>query len=229
MTPTTTRPQLQRASPTRAGVFITLEGGEGAGKSLQTEALAGLCKKHGQSVVRTREPGGTPLGERLRDIVLGLSSGGAGPPLDPLTETLLFIAARAELVSSVIAPALHRGDVVVCDRFADSTRAYQGSGRELSLELIDRLNAEVTAGVCPDLTVLLDVPVEEGLARTGAAGAADRFGREGQAFHERVRRGYQALAAREPERWLVVDATRPPNAVTEAIWRRLAPLLQTSR
>ena len=228
MTPTTTRPQLQRASPTRAGVFITLEGGEGAGKSLQTEALAGLCKKHGQSVVRTREPGGTPLGERLRDVVLGLSSGGASPHLAPLTETLLFIAARAELVSGVIAPALDRGDVVVCDRFADSTRAYQGFGRELSLELIDQLNGAVTEGVCPDLTALIDLPVEDGLARTGAAGVADRFGSEGQAFHERVRQGYLSLAEREPGRWLVVNATQSQESVTQEIWRRIETLLQRS-
>ena len=228
MTPTTPRPDTQQASPPRAGLFITLEGGEGAGKSLQAEALAGLVKKQGMTVVRTREPGGTPLGERLRDIALGLSSGGAGPHLDPLTETLLFIAARAELVSSVIAPALQRGDVVVCDRFADSTRAYQGFGRELSLELIDQLNGAVVEGVCPELTVLLDLSVEEGLARTGAAGMADRFGREDRAFHERVRRGYQALAAREPGRWLVVDARQSPGAVTEAIWQRLEPLLQRS-
>ena len=216
---------MAATSPQRTGLLITLEGGEGAGKSLQAEKLARRLEERGLTVVRTREPGGTPLGDRLRDIVLGLASGDDSPPLDPLAETLLFIAARAELVSSVIAPALERGDVVVCDRFADSTRAYQGFARELGVDLIDQLNTVATKGVCPDLTALLNLPAEEGLARTGAAGQADRFGREELAFHERVRQGYLSLAEREPERWLVVDATQPPDAVTEAIWRRLEPLL----
>lgn len=207
------------------GLFITLEGGEGAGKSLQAEALTQRLEAHGRTVVSTREPGGTPLGERLRDIVLGLAEDDAGGALDPLSEALLFMAARAQLVTSVIAPALERGAVVVCDRFADSTRAYQAFGRGLDLAVIDQLNAVATRGCSPDLTVLLDLPVEEGLTRTGAAGQADRFGREKHDFHERVRQGYRSLAAKEPERWLVVDATQPPAAVTDAIWRRLEPLL----
>ena len=206
------------------GLFITLEGGEGAGKSTQTAALSERLEATGVRVVRTREPGGTPLGERLRDIALDRSSGGE-IALDCLTETLLFVAARAELVASVIAPALEASAIVVCDRFSDSTLAYQGFGRGVDLETIERLNADAARGLRPDVTVLLDLPVKEGLSRTGAAGQADRFGREEAAFHERVREGYRTLAGREPERWLVVDASQPPDAVTEQIWRRVEPLL----
>jgi dTMP kinase len=223
-----TSPRPPRASEERGGLFITLEGGEGAGKSVQVEALARRLEAKGLTVVRAREPGGTPLGERIRDIVLDLTSGGASLPLDPLAETLLFVAARVELVASVIAPALGRGEIVVCDRFADSTLAYQGFGRGVEQEVIEQLNAIATRGLRPDLTALLDLPVAEGLARTGTAGTADRFGREEHAFHERVRQGYQSLAAREPTRWLVVDARQPPDAVTEEIWRRVERLLKRS-
>ena len=202
-------------------LFITLEGGEGAGKSLQQEALARRVQARGRSVVCTREPGGTPLGERLREVLLDL--GERSVTLDPLSETLLFMAARAELVAGVIAPALERGAVVLCDRFADSTRAYQGFGRGVGPDAIDQLNAVATRGLRPDLTVLLDLPPAEGLAR--ASGTADRFGREDEAFHGRVRDGYLTLAAREPQRWLVVDATQTPEAVLDAIWQRVEPLL----
>lgn len=224
-----TRPRSPPA-PARggAGLFITLEGGEGSGKSVQVEALARRLEAKGLAVVCTREPGGTPLGERLRDIVLDLSPGGAGLPLDPLTESLLFIAARAELVADVIAPALARGESVVCDRFADSTLAYQGFGRGVDLEVIEQVNAVATRGLRPDLTALLDLVVAEGLERSGAAGKSDRFEREEHAFHERVRSGYRSLAAREPERWLVVDASQPPEVVTEEIWRRVEGLLRRS-
>jgi dTMP kinase len=211
----------------RRGLFITLEGGEGAGKSTQAAALTERLEAEGVHVVRTREPGGTPLGERLRDIALDLSSGG-DMALDPLTETLLFVAARAELVASVISPALEAGAIVVCDRFSDSTLAYQGFGRGVNLETIERLNTDAARGLRPDVTVLLDLPVKEGLSRTGAAGQADRFGREEEVFHERVRKGYRTLAGREPERWLVVDASQPPDAVTEQIWQRVEPLLKRS-
>ncbi len=220
MTLTTTLPRPVQLDEERAGLFMTLEGGEGAGKSLQLEALACRLETRGLSVVRTREPGGTPLGERLREILLELSS-----PLDAMTETLLFAAARAELVASVIAPALARDEIVLCDRFADSTMAYQGYGRGVELAAIERLNDIATKGLRPDLTVLLDLPVEEGLARTGAAGRSDRFGSEDEAFHERVRAGYRALATDEPDRWLIVDGTEPVDMVTDAIWRRLEPLL----
>ncbi len=206
-------------------LFITLEGGEGAGKSYQQEALAQRIKQRGLVATCTREPGGTPLGERLREILLDLSQHNVA--LHPLSETLLFMAGRAELVASVIAPALERGEIVICDRFADSTRAYQGFGRGIDLDAIEQLNALATRGLRPDLTVLLDLPPAEGLAR--ASDAADRFGRENVSFHERVRAGYRTLAAQEPARWLVVDATQPPEAVLDAVWRRVEQLLRSRR
>ena len=209
------------------GLFVTLEGGEGAGKSVQVSALARCLESSGRTVRYTREPGGTALGERLRDIALGLASDGEGPELDPLSETLLFIAARAELVATVIAPALSRGEIVVCDRFADSTLAYQGFGRGIALDTIERLNEVATGGLQPRLTVLLDLPAADGLARAGVGGG-DRFERETLDFHERVRAGYRTLAEREPERWLVIDASQPSETVTEQIWRRLEPMLQPS-
>lgn len=206
------------------GLFITLEGGEGAGKSLQLDALARELERAGRHVVCTREPGGTPLGERLREVLLDLSS--HGPlALDALSETLLFVAARAELVAQVIAPALNLADIVLCDRFADSTRAYQGYGRGVDLTIIEQVNAAATRGLVPDLTVLLDLPPATGLERTGADGQSDRFGREELSFHERVRDGYRKLAAAEPERWLVVDATHSVTQITQAICARLEPLL----
>lgn len=213
-------------APSR-GLFITLEGGEGTGKSTTAETLTQRLEERGLTVVRTREPGGTGLSERLRAIALDLS--GASVALDPLAETLLFIAARAQLVAEVIAPALERGDTVVCDRFADSTLAYQGYGRGVALETIEQLNTVATRGLRPDLTVLLDLPVETGLARTGAQGTADRFGREERAFHERVRAGYRELAAREPARWLTVDASLPAAAVTEVIGTRVEALRARTR
>ena len=212
---------MSSASGHTRGLFITLEGGEGAGKSLQAEALARRLEATGRVVTRTREPGGTPLGERLRAILLDLSSSHSA--IEPLTEALLFAGARAELMATVIRPALDRGDIVICDRFGDSTAAYQGYGRGVDLATIGQLNAIAAGGLEPDLTVLLDLPVRAGLAR--ASGTGDRFGREDEAFHERVRQGYLALAAREPERWLIVYATQAADAVIEAIWKRLAPLL----
>ena len=213
------------------GLFVTLEGGEGAGKSVQVSALARCLESSGRTVRYTREPGGTALGERLRDIVLGLApglaSGGESLGLDPLSETLLFIAARAELVAAVIAPALSRGEIVVCDRFVDSTLAYQGFGRGIALDTIERLNEVATGGLHPHLTVLLDLPAADGLARAGEDGG-DRFERETLDFHKRVRAGYRTLAEREPKRWLVIDAGQPSEAVTEQIWRRLEPMLQPS-
>lgn len=213
----------------RRGLFVTLEGGEGAGKSVQAAALAKRLEEHGCGAVCTREPGGTPLGERLRDIVLGYTTSSDTVLLDPLTETLIFATARAELVASVILPALTLGEVVLCDRFADSTLAYQGYGRGVDLTLIEQINAVASHGLHPDLTALLDLPVDVGIGRATSTGRADRFERQGPDFHERVREGYRELAEREPARWVVVDAALPQEQVTELIWRRLEPLLQARR
>ena len=199
------------------GLFITLEGGEGAGKSVQLDALAAELSGQGRNVVTTREPGGTPLGDRLREVLLDLDS-----EFDPLAEAMLFAAARAELVSNVIKPALDRGDFVICDRYSDSTVAYQGYASGVDLMSIGQLNQISTGGLLPDLTVLLDLPVEDGLQRSGGS---DRFESEDVAFHERVRKGYLALAEHDAERWLVVDATQERIAITSQILERVATLL----
>lgn len=195
--------------------FVTLEGGEGSGKSVQTLRLAGRLEARGLDVVATREPGGTPVGESVRGIVLH-PPGGAR--VDPLAELLLFEAARAQLVATVIRPALERGAVVLCDRFADSSLAYQGYGRGIDLDLVERLNAIATGHLWPDLTLLLDVPVDVGLARRRQEGSLNSLDGEDVAFHERVRQGYLALARREPTRWRVIDATRSVDEVAEAVW-----------
>ncbi len=195
--------------------FVTLEGGEGSGKSAQTQRLEQRLTARGLDVVATREPGGTPAGEGIRDIVLHPPG---GVRLDPLAELLLFEAARAQLVATVIRPALERGAVVLCDRFIDSSLAYQGYGRGVDLNVVERLNAIATGNLRPDLTLLLDVPVEVGLARRRREGGLNSLDGEDIAFHERVRQGYLALARREPGRWRVIDATRSLDEVTEAVW-----------
>jgi dTMP kinase len=190
-----------------SGRFITLEGIEGAGKTTVAKLIHGWLETHGVRVKLTREPGGTPLAERVRQIVLERG----GEPLSPVTETLLMFAARALHVEQVIAPSLSRGEWVVCDRFTDATRAYQGSGRAVSHALIDALAQAVHPKLAPDCTLLLDLPVAAGLgrARSRQGAAADRFEAETAAFFERVRAGYLAIAAAEPQRLRVIDATQP--------------------
>ena len=190
------------------GLLITLEGGEGSGKTTQASALAKDLKERGHSVCLTREPGGTALGQTVLRL---LRESEGGLTMTPLSELLLFEADRAQHVSEVIRPALASGKIVVCDRFTDSSMAYQGYGRGLGLELIQRLNEEATGGVGPHLTLLLDIPPEVGLVREGAQ--IDVTGRESPAFHERVREGFLALAREEPERFVVIDATRPEGEV----------------
>lgn len=204
------------------GRFVTLEGGEGSGKSTVARALARRLRAAGLPVCLTREPEGTPLGRflwrafRLRSPL---------PAPDPLAELLLFEAARAQHVREVVRPALEAGQTVLCERFTDSTLAYQGYGRGLELELVRRLNALAAGGLVPDLTLLLDVPPEVGLARKARQrAAADRIGQEGSEFHRRVREGYLALALEEPARILVVDATRPLPEVLALLWERLRQL-----
>ncbi len=205
------------------GFFITFEGGEGAGKSTQIRRLAERLKALGHPVVLTREPGGSPGAEAIRDIVLN------GPPerWSAVTETLLMYASRRDHIERVIRPALDAGKVVLCDRFADSTRAYQGAGGQVDTRLIDTLEATVLEGVHPDLTLILDLPVEEGLARAmSRGGGEDRFESKGGAFHERLREAFLEIARKEPERCLVVRADRPPEAVEADIRAAVEPRLE---
>lgn len=197
---------------TRSGCFVTIEGGEGVGKTTLLAGLANRAREAGLDVVVCREPGGTALGERLRDALL--RADGEAP--DAHAELLVFAAARAQLVAEVIRPALGRSALVLCDRYADSTTAYQHFGRGLPRATVDAVNAAATGGLTPDLTLLLDLPPAEGLRRAGRAG--DYMERENLAFHERVRAGFAALAQAEPERWRVLDASRGADEVAGEAW-----------
>jgi dTMP kinase len=197
------------------GRFITFEGGEGAGKSTQLKRLAARLQGQGVEVVATREPGGSPGAESIRAIVLR----GAADRWSPVTETLLMYAARRDHVERVIRPALERGAWVVCDRFADSTRAYQGAAGGTDPALISALETHILEGTRPDLTLVFDLPVDLGLARAHErAGAEMRFESKGNAFHERLREAFLAIARAEPDRCTVVDATGSLEAVEHAVW-----------
>ena len=198
------------------GVFITLEGGEGVGKTTQQALLVERLRQEGYACLCTREPGGTALGKTLRELLLH------GDPFSPLAELLLYAADRAEHVSKVIAPALAAGQVVVCDRFTDSTLAYQGYGRGLDLEKIRQLNHLATGGLQPHLTLWLDLPPEVGLAR---AKARDRLEQERLEFHRRVYQGFQALAAAEPQRIVRISAQGSPAEVAARLWSVVEPRL----
>jgi dTMP kinase len=215
---------------TRKGRFITLEGGEGVGKSTQARLLAERLEPMGISVVVTREPGGSPGAEALREVILS----GKAAPFGPSGEAILFSAARIDHIDNTIAPALARGAWVVCDRFADSTRAYQGAAGKLDPALIASLERVAVGEVRPDLTLMLDLPAEKGLARAaarrGSKAAADRFEREDAAFHETLRQAFLEIARAEPQRCAVIDADRAPEDVAQAIWacarERLADALK---
>jgi dTMP kinase len=197
------------------GRFITFEGGEGAGKSTQVQRLAARLKAGGRDVVTTREPGGSPGAESIRDIVLR----GDADRWSPVTETLLMYAARRDHVERVIRPSLERGAWVICDRFADSTRAYQGAAGGVDPSFITALETYVLEATRPDLTLVFDLPAQVGLDRAHArAGAEMRFESKGMAFHERLRAGFEAIAAAEPERCAIIDATAPMDAVETAVW-----------
>ena len=205
------------------GVFITLEGPEGAGKTVQARRLVDFLRAEGNPASLTREPGGTRLGEQVRSIVLAQAE--AGHEIDPLADALLFNAARAQLVAEVIKPALAADEVVVCARFADSTLAYQGYGAGVGLSELRSLAEIATAGVVPDLTILLDVPPAVGLARK-ADESRNRFEAAFDLqFHERVRAGFLELARDEPDRWRVIDATRDADAVFAGVRAAAAGVL----
>jgi dTMP kinase len=195
------------------GRFITVEGGEGAGKSSNLAYIQALLEAAGKQVLFTREPGGTPLGEAIRELLLGHKHTGMADD----TELLLMFAARAEHLQQKILPALEQGIWVLCDRFTDASFAYQGAGRGLSLEKIAELQQFVQGALRPDLTLLLDLPVDQGLARAGKRSAPDRFESEQRDFFEKVRQGYLQIAAREPERVQVIDAAPALVQVQEQI------------
>ena len=209
------------------GLFVTLEGIEGAGKSTVARWVCEWLGRQQVQVTLTREPGGTPLAERVRQIVLERGA----EELSPATETLLMFAARGIHLENLIRPALARGDCVVCDRFTDATRAYQGAGRGVDPAWIESLASQVQGSLQPDCTLLLDLPVPMGLerARNRRAGAADRFEAEAQAFFERVRAAYLELARREPQRIHVIDASVPLQAVEQQVSAVLERLPRFSR
>jgi dTMP kinase len=204
----------------RTGFFVTLEGGEGSGKTTQSRRIAAFLRARGHEVLETREPGGTEAGEIIRDLLLRRVE-----HLFPRTELALYLAARAQLVAEVIRPALVRGVSVICDRFGDSSTAYQGGGRDLGMEFVERMNDWATDGLVPDLTLGFDVSPEKGLARRGGRGGGgeslDRIEREALAFHERVREAYAEIAARHAERFRRI----PADGGEEEVWERVQSML----
>lgn len=208
-----------------SGLFVTLEGPEGAGKSTNREYLAEGLRANGIEVLLTREPGGTPLAERIRELLLAPSD----ERMAADTELLLVFAARAQHLAEVIRPALARGCVVLCDRFTDATYAYQGGGRGLSTTRIAELEAFVQGDLRPQLTLIFDLPVEIGLSRAAARGRLDRFEQEGRGFFEAVRQAYLARAAAAPARYRIVDAAQPLEAVQRALDALLPELLESAR
>ena len=213
------------------GFFITVEGIEGSGKSTQTKLLAPYLETGGRAVTLTREPGGTPIGDEVRKILLDP----VHTALDPKAELLLYAASRAQHIREIILPALEAGRIVLCDRFSDATLAYQGHGRGLDREMIRSLDHVATGGLRPDLTLLLDIETATGLSRargrnsSSGLDAEARFENEALSFHERVRKGYLLLAKEEPERFQVIDASLSPENVQAEIRRSVDAALNTQK
>jgi dTMP kinase len=207
------------------GLFVTFEGGEGSGKSTQVARLAARLRAMGLDPLVTREPGGTPVGEGIRVLLLDHQRRPA-----PMTEALLMVAARAQLVATLVRPALEAGRIVLCDRYGDSTLAYQGGGRGLDPVLLADWNRAATGGLVPALTLLIDVPTAVGLdRRQAAAGATNRLDREPAEFHERVRAQYARLAAAEPQRWVVIDGSVGTDELEARVWEVVGPRLAHAR
>lgn len=207
-----------------SGKFVTFEGPEGSGKSTQITRLAGRLRAGGREVVATREPGGTEIGEQIRNIVI---HNARGDEMCPEAELLLYTAARAQLVREVIAPALRRGAVVLSDRYLDSSAVYQGVGRNLPADSVDHVNRFAVGGIMPHLTLVIDVPVEVSLARIRqrASELPDRMERVDLGFFQNIRDGYLALARRWPERVMVIDGTQNPEAIEQQIWAAVSARL----
>ena len=205
-------PGERRTSNARKGIFITLEGVEGSGKSTQVKLLHEYLEKRGYEVLPIREPGGTPIGDRIRSILLDP----AFADMDCNAELLLYMASRAQLVTDVIAPALAAGKIVICDRFTDSCLAYQGFGRGLPMDTIRTLNDWVTKGLSPDLTFVLWLPIQEGLCRATKS-SADRIEQEDINFHAKVENGYKVLARENPDRVRIVDAKESPEKIHQVL------------
>ena len=201
-------------------LFITFEGEEGSGKSSQAQALLTWLSSKQIPAVLTHEPGGTELGEKISDLVKWAQE----TEISPLTELLLFNASRAQHVKEVIRPALDEGKVVICDRFDDSTTAYQSYGRGLNLDMVKQVNNTATEGLRPDLTILLDISIEDGLSRKRGE-KLDRFEQEDIDFHRKVREGYLKMADEEPERWLVIDAMQSREKICDNILKKVQTLL----
>lgn len=199
------------------GLFIAFEGGDGAGKSTQVDLLAERLAQEGYAPLLTRQPGGTALGQALRNLVLH------GDHMSARAEALIFAADKAQHVEELIRPALLAGEVVITDRYTDSAVAYQGAGRELGAQEVHDLQMWAVGGLAPDLTVVIDIDAESGRARRGEV--HDRLEAEADAFHEAVREHFHALAAAAPERYLVVDGAAPPAAIAAEVWERVEPLL----
>ena len=206
------------------GLFITFEGGEGCGKSTQIAALKARLEAMGKTVVQTREPGGTPLGESVRNL---LQHDDAGQGMSPEAELLLFAASRAQHVRELVAPAIAEGQIVLCDRFLDSTTVYQGVARAIDSKRVDTINQFAIGDTKPDLTILIDLPPEIGLARVHARsdGQLDRMENEAIEFFQAVRQGYLDLAKSEPKRFLVLDGSQSVDALETQIWQRVEATL----
>jgi dTMP kinase len=205
-------------------MFITLEGPEGSGKTSQLPLLAEYLRQQGYQIYTTREPGGTSISEQIRTILHNLEN----KEMNPRAEILLFQASRAQLVEQVIRPHLNKGGIVLSDRYADSTLAYQGYGHQIDIESLRVLVTFATGGLKPDLTILLDVDVETGLRRKELKGEWNRLDAYNLEFHQRVRQGYLQLVHDEPERWVVVDASQEPKKVQEDLRRLVAERLKVS-